>query len=324
MAEYRNRNNFIFMLMTILVVGGYWFAKKKFIPNANPAKAVVDKLIKQEGKPLDLSDGETQQNLIVKLNLYVDCLNRNSDRARESLKRYGSWVKDLEQGPTGKETYPYGLYTIYGKQYYCDKVGEADEVKPALPVLEAKAATYVKSLDELDAIIKKADKYYERQDWKDDAFAKGKQLHPQLMAAFKQFFEAEEAVRVQIDSLSQLLPLKDNAQLAVIYGELTALLETMQKPVAFADLQGHIQRIERAMQELEADAEMEEMANQTDNALRPAKELMRALRDKKKMDSWQREDYERQFGRGISQWIDSYNGLANTGKNFQVKKLHLK
>lgn len=324
MAEYRNRNNFIFMLMTLLVIGGYWFAKKKFFPNTKPTKAVVEKLIQNGEKPLDLSDSETQQNLIVKLNLYVDCLNRNSDRARESLKRYGSWVKDLEKGPTGKETYPYGLYTIYGKQYYCDKVGETDNIKPSLPVLEAKTATYVKSLDELEAVIKKADKYYERQDWKDDGFAKGKQIHPQLMDAFKLFFEAEEAVRVQIDSLSRLVPLKDNKQLAVIYGELTDLLETMQKPASLADLQGHIQQIERAMQELEADAEMEEMADRTDDALRPAKELMRALRDKKKMDSWQREDYERQFSRGISQWIDSYNGLANTGKNFQVKKLHLK
>ena len=46
-----------------------------------------------------------------KINAYVGCINRLSERSYESRKRYFSWA--AQSGPTGKERIIYGTYTIY-------------------------------------------------------------------------------------------------------------------------------------------------------------------------------------------------------------------
>lgn len=48
--------------------------------------------------------------LIEKLNAYVGCINRLSERSYQSRSRYFSWAK--QSGPTGKEPIIYGTYTI--------------------------------------------------------------------------------------------------------------------------------------------------------------------------------------------------------------------
>ena len=50
-------------------------------------------------------------SLTEKLNAYVGCINRLSERSYESRTRYFSWVG--KNGPTGKERIIYGTYTIY-------------------------------------------------------------------------------------------------------------------------------------------------------------------------------------------------------------------
>ena len=50
-------------------------------------------------------------SLTEKLNAYVGCINRLSERSYESRSRYFSWVG--KNGPTGKERIIYGTYTIY-------------------------------------------------------------------------------------------------------------------------------------------------------------------------------------------------------------------
>ena len=50
-------------------------------------------------------------SLTEKMNAYVGCINRLSERSYESRKRYFSWA--AQSGPTGKERIIYGTYTIY-------------------------------------------------------------------------------------------------------------------------------------------------------------------------------------------------------------------
>ena len=58
------------------------------------------------GAPSDESPSLTE-----KLNAYVGCINRLSERSYESRARYFSWA--AKNGPTGKERIIYGTYTIY-------------------------------------------------------------------------------------------------------------------------------------------------------------------------------------------------------------------
>ena len=47
---------------------------------------------------------------VAKMNAYVECVNRLSERSYESRKRYFSWA--APSGPTGHERIIYGTYTI--------------------------------------------------------------------------------------------------------------------------------------------------------------------------------------------------------------------
>lgn len=51
-------------------------------------------------------------SLTAKINAYVGCINRLSERAYDSRERYFSWVG--KKGPTGKERIVYGTYTARG------------------------------------------------------------------------------------------------------------------------------------------------------------------------------------------------------------------
>src|SRR5437879_1690749 len=70
-----------------------------------------------------------------KLNAYVGCVNRLSERAYDSRKRYFSWVG--KNGPTGKERIIYGTYTIYGTSGCKKHVQKANELQPRDDALRA-------------------------------------------------------------------------------------------------------------------------------------------------------------------------------------------
>ena len=127
-----------------------------------------------------------------RLNGFVDCLNSVSSRARDSFARYRSWVKDLATGPTGKESIVYGLYTLSGVES-CHEHIDGHASGPA--AVERAAAAYDGAMAALDRVTKSADSYYESEDHKDDAFARGRRLHGQILAAFNQFSEADTRLR---------------------------------------------------------------------------------------------------------------------------------
>ena len=52
------------------------------------------------------------QGMLQKLAGYIDCINDHSNWVTKSRKRYFSWLKSPEKGPTGKEEIVYGLYTL--------------------------------------------------------------------------------------------------------------------------------------------------------------------------------------------------------------------
>jgi hypothetical protein len=106
-----------------------------------------------------------------KMNAYVECVNRLSERAYDSRKRYFSWA--AQSGPTGRERIIYGTYTIYDTSGCRKNVGMANAMEPHDAALEAAATAYVDAVSKLEPLLKEADDYYSAENYKDDKMATG-------------------------------------------------------------------------------------------------------------------------------------------------------
>jgi Protein of unknown function (DUF3829) len=124
-------------------------------------------------------------------------MNRLSGRAYEAKARYLSWVG--KSGPTGKERIVYGTYTIYDTADCAANVAKANAVTPRDADLEAAASGYVAAVTVLGPLLKDADDYYTQENYKDDKMAKGKTLHPRLLAAWAAFEAADDKLSSGID-----------------------------------------------------------------------------------------------------------------------------
>jgi hypothetical protein len=138
-------------------------------------------------------------SLTEKLNAYVGCINRLSERSYESRNRYFSWAK--KTGPTGKERIIYGTYTIYDTTDCKKNVEKANALKPRDATLESAASAYADAVGKLEPLLKEADDYYEQENYKDDKMAKGKALHPRLVAAWDAFAGADKTLRTGVEAI---------------------------------------------------------------------------------------------------------------------------
>ncbi len=134
-----------------------------------------------------------------KINAYVRCINQLSPRAYEALERYKSWV--ARSGPTGKERIIYGTYTISDPAGCQRNVEQAKAMAPHDDGLENAADAYVASVVALAPLLREADAYYRQENYKDDGMAKGKALHPRLVAAWQAFATADKALTDRLEVL---------------------------------------------------------------------------------------------------------------------------
>src|SRR5690242_36450 len=133
-----------------------------------------------------------------KLNAYVGCINRLSARSYQSRDRYFSWA--AKSGPTGKERIIYGTYTIYDTSDCRKNVEKANALEPRDAELEAAATAYTDAVSKLEPLLKEADDYYSQENYKDDRMAKGKALHPRLVAAWDAFASADRKLRSGVEA----------------------------------------------------------------------------------------------------------------------------
>jgi len=138
--------------------------------------------------------------LTEKLNAYVGCINRLSERSYDSRKRYFSWVS--KNGPTGRERIIYGTYTIYDTSDCRKNVEKANALEPRDSALEAAATAYAQAVSALEPLLKEADDYYRQEDYKDDRMAKGRALHPRLVAAWDAFGSADKSLRAGVEAIN--------------------------------------------------------------------------------------------------------------------------
>jgi hypothetical protein len=139
------------------------------------------------------------QPAIRKSNAYTALMNRTL-RAVQSWERYRSWV-DMQRGPTGRERYiSYGLYSLYDVRSEIAKAEEAVTQDPAIPALDDVMRRYIQSYQALAPLITRAERYYERKDYRDDNMAEGRALHGQMVPLAEAFLrdraELDEQMRV--------------------------------------------------------------------------------------------------------------------------------
>lgn len=108
---------------------------------------------------------------------------------QRSLARYADWLKDFKQGPTGEERTVYGIYGISESNLAeCEKgVKSAVALTPALQPIDGVAVSYIDAAVALGNTINEMDKYYTQENYKDDAFAKGKTLHQTFLKNLEAF-----------------------------------------------------------------------------------------------------------------------------------------
>jgi uncharacterized protein DUF3829 len=152
-----------------------------------------------------------------KLNAYVGCINRLSARSYDSRARYFSWA--AKEGPTGRERIIYGTYTIYDTSDCRKNVEKANALEPHDAALEAAATAYADAVSKLEPLLKEADDYYSQQDYKDDKMAKGKALHPRLVAAWNAFESADQKLRNGVDAINDQRALEKLAEIEKTEGK---------------------------------------------------------------------------------------------------------
>ncbi|MFC5742568.1 YiiG family protein [Dyella tabacisoli] len=147
------------------------------------------------------AESDADQATSQKLGLYIECFNRLDSSAHESFTRYDVWVKDMKVGPVGNEPIVYGPSQIDpAAMVSCKKdFAQAASQAPAMAALDADGKVYFQTLDALNTVVQDAFTYYDRGNYKDDAFAKGKQLHPQLMERKQAFEAASEKFSDELD-----------------------------------------------------------------------------------------------------------------------------
>ncbi|GEM_PF-95834 len=150
-----------------------------------------------------------------KMNTYIDCYNTLQLSIYNSMERYASWLKDLQTGPTGKERIVYGTYAVSDSTLEkCQKeVPEVVKLKPALEPMDEAASAFITHAVAVANTINAMNKYYEQENYKDDAFAEGKTLHQTLM---KQWSDFEPAANRYSDAIKQVEAERQVAQLKAI------------------------------------------------------------------------------------------------------------
>jgi hypothetical protein len=282
----------------------------------------------------------TTPALTEKLNAYVGCINRLSERSYQSRERYFSWA--ARTGPTGKENIISGTYTIYDTSDCRKNVEKANALEPRDADIETAASAYAEAVSKLEPLLKEADDYYDQQNYKDDKMAKGKALHPRLVAAWDAFASADQKLRSGVDAVNDRRALERLAEIEQKEGrkaryQVEALMiqakrvlraEDSAKPDLAAITQA-LNDYEEAVKAAEqfsggsGDARIGSMfIGSAKSFLTTAKQLMRRVRDKTPYSQgdrmmlsggggWMVEGSPPRLLRDYNQLVDSYNRGGN-------------
>lgn len=142
------------------------------------------------------------EKLGTKLNGYIECINRASSYVVESGEDYLSSFK-TEAGPTGKERSISAPSRLNSYESCIERIKESTMAEPHNKSLEAAGTAYQTALGELIVLSADLHKYYTEKNYKDDDYAKGKEMHPKFVAAHKMFVQADQQLRAEVTTLNE-------------------------------------------------------------------------------------------------------------------------
>lgn len=239
-----------------------------------------------------------------KVNVYVSCYNKIDKSTYSSINRYFSWIKNPEAGPTGQENVVYGLYPLNADEAaQCqERFAEAARQKPALEQLDAAGKNYADAVVALNVSVAAIYPYYDREDYKDDGFAKGKATHAALLKDMRAFMAASETFSRLLDEENSKVLVRQLAEVEKMEGRKSRYwrMSVMMEAKQVADLMSEedfpvdaatkrLTAFEKAADEAAVYAKehkkelpplwhMQEMA--TEDFRKAAKERLRRVRDK--------------------------------------------
>ena len=137
-----------------------------------------------------------------KLQIYIKCYSLLDAGINHSFNQYSSWVKDVDQGPAGNETEVSGMSPVNSKllEFCNNKMPLAAERQPGIPELDRAALNFIKSANSLSEVMNSLSQYYQQEDYKKDAFLKGKTSHAEFMNKLKSYNSDSVAFRSAIDT----------------------------------------------------------------------------------------------------------------------------
>jgi Protein of unknown function (DUF3829) len=139
-----------------------------------------------------------------KVNEYIRCQNATSSAAWNSQRRYNSRIK--KTGPTGSETFAYAATLPKDSITLCQtNTAKGKALTPRDAKLEAAGDAYLKAVLDVDGLMNQIYPYFENKDFRDDKWAKGKALHPQIMASFKAFAAADNELHAVLAGITKPL-----------------------------------------------------------------------------------------------------------------------
>lgn len=158
---------------------------ERAVEPAQPASASASTATTPSPAPAAKPQLDTTQ----KLNLYIECFNNTYVSAHKAMDRYTSWVKDMKVGPTGKERIVYGIYSVGESSLKScgEPVLNAAQSEPAMPALDTVAKDYSATVTAWGKTLEEAGTYYGRENYKDDAMARGKAMHGDIVKHYTAF-----------------------------------------------------------------------------------------------------------------------------------------
>ena len=297
---------------------------------------------------------EATDSLAAKLDAYVTCINTFSRDVHAGRRAYLDSF-DGKQGPTAEDVKKgrlYGPRKLSDPKECLDGVAAAEKLDPRRPKLEAAGKAYVTALQKIVPLYAELDPYFEREDYRDDALAKGKARHPELMAAWQAFGAADQSLSDEVDSAEDEVQQARLAHLEKTEGKKlrflhTRLIATAKKVVraGLADDPSEIdlEKLQAAVSEYEthwaelhafaaahkAEVDAQVMAywridSPAEELLKSGKAVMRRRRDKVPFSTGERSTIAAHNAESVeghpASLLRAYNGLidATNGMSFRV------
>lgn len=157
--------------------------------------------------------------LTKKLDPFIQCLNSVDGNIHQKYDEY--LAADVPNRKTADGDFPmFNAFRLVphqaaneGIKKCQDGVEQGVNLAPELEDLDAEGREYVASLGALSPLMDEADSYYRQKNYKDDAYAKGKQMHGPLVAAFDQYVKSAEKIRALVEKQDEGLKTRQLAEI---------------------------------------------------------------------------------------------------------------